>query len=371
MGLGKVDIVTVDTVSGDFANPERVFLFVGLTGLATGLGVPIAVSADSDLDTLFGDGDSELKTQIAAAIANAKSNNFACYALPLAAETDWDDAVLAVLDNPLDLDVEAVVLCSPVTTKAEVEACATFAAAALSQFAKFLSVHACCAGVAADETWAEYAVAVAAMVDGVAADRVSLTPLLHGNDLGVIAGRLCNPAVTIADTPMRVATGALVGLGADPTDSADAEYTQAIALQLSALRLSVAQTYTGYAGTYWGDHMMLAAEGGDFQAYENLRVIDYLSRRVRVLAIARIGDRRLNSTAKSIAGAKTYFARPLREASHSVLIAGVEFPGLVKPPSADAIAIDWPSNTSVTVAITAQPYNCPKQITAYLALDLS
>lgn len=36
-----------------------------------------------------------------------------------------------------------------------------------------------------------------------------------GNEPGVLAGRLCNRAVTVADSPARVKTGALLNLGSD------------------------------------------------------------------------------------------------------------------------------------------------------------
>jgi len=140
---------------------------------------------------------------------------------------------------------------------------------------------------------------------------------------------------------------------------------------LSNARFSVPQWYPGYDGMYWADHMMLDVEGGDFQVYEYRRILDYLARRVRVLAIGRIADRRLNDTAKSISANQTYFARPLREASLPITILGVEMPPMIESPIADAISIVWSSNTNVAIAITATPYKCPKSITLYLGLDLS
>ena len=38
-------------------------------------------------------------------------------------------------------------------------------------------------------------------------------PQLHGNNVGVLAGRLANHAVSIADSPMRTETGSVLGLG--------------------------------------------------------------------------------------------------------------------------------------------------------------
>jgi len=170
---------------------------------------------------------------------------------------------------------------------------------------------------------------------------------------------------------MRVATGALVGLGSAPVDKDGQALNTATIKTLATMRFSVPQWYTGYDGMYWADHATLDAEGGDYEVYEYQRVIDYLSRRVRILAIFRIADRRLNSSDASIAANKTYLMRPLREASHSITIGGIEQPGMINPPTDDAITITWTSMTEVSIAITAKPYNCPKHITVYLGLDLS
>ena len=136
-------------------------------------------------------------------------------------------------------------------------------------------------------------------------------------------------------------------------------------------RFSVPQWYPDYDGTYWGDCNMLDVDGGDYQVVENLRVVQKAMRRIYPLAVARIGDRRLNSTPVSIAENKTYFMRPLRAMAKSVVIQGMTFPGEIKPPSDDAIEIVWLSRTQVVIYLTIQPYHCPKAITVNLALDLS
>ncbi|WP_288514888.1 DUF2586 domain-containing protein [uncultured Victivallis sp.] len=371
MAVGSVTVVQVDNLQGDFSEVERVFLFIGRNATSDHDNEIIPIDAAADLDELLAAGESELKTAIAAARVNAVNDNFACYALPIAADTDWKEALYSALDKPLDLNVEAVVLCTPIKTKTEVEACQVAANEVLSRFAKFICVFACCTGIEPEETWSEYMERLGALVDNVNCDRVSLVPQLHGNNLGVIAGRLCNPGASLADTPMRVATGALVGLGEEPVDSGNAPLSMATIRQLAEKRFSVPQWYAGYDGMYWADHPLLAAEGSDFSVYENRRVLDYLARRVRILAIGKIADRRLNSTPKSIAVHKMYFARPLREASHEIEVGGTAMPGLIYPPDDKAIQIAWTSRTSVSISITARPYNCPKQITLYLGLDLS
>lgn len=371
MGVGSVSVVQVDNLQGDFSQVERVFLFIGKNAVPDRDGEVIPIDAAVDLDDVLAPGESELKTMISAARVNAKSDNFACYALPLADGDDWKDALYSALDKPLDLNIETAVICTPMTTKLAVEAMQVAANEVLSRFAKFICVFGCTGGITAEESWGDYMSRLGALVDGVNCDRAYLVPLLHGNDLGVLAGRLCDPGASLADTPMRVATGALVGLGAEPVDSANVALNMAVIKQLAEMRFSVPQWYAGYDGTYWADHISLAAEGSDFAVYENRRVLDYLARRVRILAIGKIADRRLNSTAKSIAVHKMYFARPLREASHDIEVAGMTMPGLIREPDDNAIGITWTSRTSVSIAITARPYSCPKNITLYLGLDLS
>ena len=62
-------------------------------------------------------------------------------------------------------------------------------------------------GIAAAQDWSDYRDEQRTLINGVAAPRALIVPQLHGNDLGVLAGRLANVAVSIADSPMRVATG--------------------------------------------------------------------------------------------------------------------------------------------------------------------
>ncbi len=374
--IGQVTIVQVDNMQGDFTKVERMFMFIGRSAEPAIRGNIVPVSAQSDLDDIFGAADSELKTALTAARNNSRNINWGAYAISIdpddATPDDWKEFVYAALDAPNDLNIEAVVLCASVADKTEVEACQTCAMEVMTRFAKFVAILAAVVGIDdLTQSWAEYITAVGALVSGVAAERVCLVPQLHGNDLGVVAGRLCDPGVTLADSPMRVATGALIGLGAAPVDKDGAALNMTTIKTLADARFCVAQWYTGYDGMYWADMMTLDAEGGDFTVYENLRVMDYLARRVRILTISRIADRRLNSTAQSISANKTYFLRPLREASQSTLIAGEEMPAMIKSPNDDSIDIQWPTNTSVAVAITARPYNCPKDITVYLGLDLS
>ena len=56
--------------------------------------------------------------------------------------------------------------------------------------------------------------------------------------------------------------------------------------------------------------------------------------------------------------------------SKSVTINGKDFPGECMPPKDDAITIVWQSKTKVTIYIKVRPYDCPKDITANIFLDL-
>ncbi|MEA4863375.1 MAG: DUF2586 domain-containing protein [Victivallaceae bacterium] len=372
MGIGTVGIVTLNNQQGGFKQPEKTFLYIGTAGAGGTASGAVTIGSGSNLDTLFGAAASNLKTQLAAAIANAKDNNFFAYAYPLAAEEDYAAAVKKLLTKPDDLNVEAIVVCDPVETNAEVVAAQTLADYITSAYAKFVAIHLCVAGIDSEtQTWAQYVTAAKTVRGSTVADRVTVTLNLWADCPGTVCGRLCSPAASIADTPMRVKTGAVTLSGDLPVDSTGAPLDMTIIKDLSEAGFSVPQWYDGYDGIYWADMPVLDAETGDFQVIEHRRVIDYLCRRVRIQAIKRIGDRSLNSTDKSIAAAKTYFAAPLRAAAKPVVVAGVEVPALIQPPGDDAVNITWTSQTEVSIAITVQPFGCPKKITVYLGLDLS
>ncbi|MCV5116807.1 DUF2586 domain-containing protein, partial [Escherichia coli] len=122
-------------------------------------------------------------------------------------------------------------------------------------------------------------------------------------------------SVSVADSPARVATGAVTALGRDklPVDGTGAEIDLSVLQSLQVNRYSVPMWYHDYDGIYWADGRTLDVEGGDYQVIENVRVVDKASRRVRLRAIPKIADRSLNSTPGSIAAHETYFGKPLRE----------------------------------------------------------
>jgi hypothetical protein len=209
------------------------------------------------------------------------------------------------------------------------------------------------------------------LVSGLAAPRVLVVPQLHGNDVGVLAGRLANSSVSIADSPMRVATGAVLGLGPVPIDTDKLPLPSAVRSELDRARLSVSQTYPDYPGVYWGDGNMLDAPSSDFQVVEYLRITDKAARQVRVLLIRRVADRRLNSTPNSMAVNTNQLMAPLRAMAKSTTFNGEVFPGDIEPPKDGDLVLEWLSKTKVAAYIKLKPLNCPKDLTANIALDLS
>jgi Protein of unknown function (DUF2586) len=378
--LGSVDVILLNLGQGGFKEVEGTFLYVGTAPAALAEEKKdeyVMLGPDSDLDVALGADDSELKTQIMAAIVNANSTEFCCYALPCDAASDQAALVADLLDKPADLLVEAVAFCDAISgeavaAKALIESGQTLANSIKSVTGKVIQVIYAVDGCNSEtETWVTYKARVKSYITDVAAPNVSIVLQLHGNNLGVVCGRICTPAVNLADSPMRVATGALVGLGSAPVDSAGAYLKNADYKELSLARFCVPQYYAGFDGMYWADMMTLDAEAGDFQVFEHLRVLHYHARRIRIMGIRKVADRSLNDTPASIAAHEQLFAKTLRAASKPVIIAGQEFPGMNEPPEDGDVGITWIDKNSVNIAITVTPYNCPKKITIYLALDLS
>lgn len=367
MALGKVSVNNLNLGQGAVTEVERFFLFIGVGGKNVGQVIPL--NTESNLDDMLGIPASDLKTQITAARLNG-GDRWACLAVPMAANGKWQDALEKVQQQ--NYSVEAVVITAPVAAAAELGAMNAAAVSIGNTYGRRVFVLAAVAGIdAATQTWAEYLTARKAIVDGVAAPRVLAVPQLHGNDLGVLAGRLANASVSIADSPMRVATGAVVGLGDVPKDKDNIPLQSATRSELDKARYSVSQTYPDYQGVYWGDGNMLDVVGSDFSVIENLRVADKAARRVRVLLIQRVADRRLNSSPTSIAVNTARLMDPLRAMAKSTTFAGQVFPGEIEQPKDGDIVITWKSKYAVEAYLKLRPLNSPKDLTANIALDLS
>lgn len=367
MAQGKVSVNNLNLGQGPVTEIERYFLFIGTA--ATNVGELIPLNTQSDLDVALGAADSELKTQITAARLNG-GDRWACIAAPIAVAADWETAL--ELSQQQGYSVEAVVITSPVIAGSELSDMHDAAVLLNNTYGRRVIMLAASAGIdPLLQSWTQYLTEQRAITADLAAPRVLVVPQLHGNDLGVLAGRLANAAVSIADSPMRVATGPLLGLGDKPLDVDDVPLPSSILFELDKSRFSVPQTYPDYPGVFWGDGNMLDAPGSDFQVVEYLRITDKAARRVRILLIQRVADRKLNNTPNSMAANKSALMRPMRQMSRSVIFAGQQFPGDIEPPKDDDIVLVWMSKTKVEAYIKLRPYNCPKDLTANIALDLS
>ncbi|HED2942670.1 TPA: DUF2586 family protein [Enterobacter hormaechei subsp. xiangfangensis] len=356
---------------------ERVVLYVGYG--STNANKTQAVNTGTDLDKALGDADSLLKRIVAAAANNAGQNWFAYVHVmpepdPDDADYKFDDAWMkAVTAAQSVASVEGVVLAVDVTEKATINRATEMRTTLQAKFGRFVWFVLSVGGPEEDESWADYQTRMAALENGIASPGVQLVPRLWGNEPGVLAGRLCNRAVTVADSPARVATGTVTALGSDdlPKDGTGQEIDLAVLQGLQANRYSVPMWYHDYDGIYWSDGRTLDVEGGDYQVIENVRVVDKASRRVRLRAIPKIADRSLNSTPGSIAAHETYFGKPLREMSIATQINGVEFPGEVKPPKDGDVTITWTSSVAVQIYLIVRPYESAKEIGVSIELDTS
>lgn len=366
MSLGTVQINNLNLGQGDITAVERHFLFIGRAGIADEESQLYSVGAQTDLEKVFA--DSPLREQLIAAQLNA-GQNWTAAVYPLAD----GESIFSAIDRANEVQsFETIVLCDEQTTDVQISTTHDALVSLKATLGRFVSALIAVPGIdVATQTWAQYEAASVALQSGIAADLVVLVPQLHGNNVGVLAGRLCDRSVSIADSPMRVATGSVLGLGLAPIDSANEPLSLATLTTLSTARFSVPQWYSDFQGVYWGDAQTLDAVGGDYQYLEHLRSVHKASRQVRVLAIRRVGNRALNSTPNSIELNKSYFMKPLREMSKSSTILGTPFPGEIKPPVEGDIDIVWTSNKAVTLYLVVRPYNSPKEITVNILLDLS
>lgn len=373
----NVNVSQINRFNGTTTDVERVVLFVGYG--KTNIGKTLPLNTGTDLDKALGEGDSLLKSLVSAASNNAGQNWFAYVHVmgePDTTDKDYtpdEDWINAVKLAQNVASVEGVLLAfdtsAPVTINRATELRSTLQAS----YGRFVWFALAVEGPQVAEEWADYVTRLSALQNNIASPGVCLVPRLWGNEPGVLAGRLCNRSVTIADSPARVATGAVTALGSDslPVDGAGVEIDLAVLQALEVKRYSVPMWYHDFAGIYWSDGRTLDVEGGDYQTIENVRIVDKASRKVRLRAIPKIADRSLNSTPGSIAAHETYFGKPLREMALTSQINGIEFPGEVKPPKAGDITIKWASVVKVQIFIVVRPYESAKEISVSIELDTS
>lgn len=365
----SVQINALNLKQGATKEIERTALFIGVG--TTNLNQVIALSSESDLDTILGAEPSELKKQVKAAMLNAGQNWFA-YAYVMPAESY--DFAQAVKNANQTASVEFAVNTHSVgVDKSAINGLQALHAELVAKLGRRVFFIQALAGISEEENWQAYLAKVDRLTKGIVADHVMLVPNLFGNDVGVLAGRLANRAVTVADTPARVRTGALIGLekSENPTDKDGVPLDTAHLEALDRSRVSTVTYYPDYDGYYWGDGVTLDGEGGDYQAIEYVRVVDKVCRKVRIMAIGKIGGRSFNNTLSSIEIHKTLFAGVLREMSKTVQIGSEVFYGECYPPTDESIEIVWTNKTTVVIYITVQPVECPKAITVSVMLDLN
>jgi len=373
----NVTVSQINRYNGTTTDVERVVLFVGYGN--TNVGKTLPLNTGSDLDKALGENESLLKSLVSAASINAGQNWFAYVHVmeePVATEPDHkpdEDWMNAVKLAQNVASVEGVVLAFDTSVPATINRATELRTLLQANYGRFVWFALSVEGPQDTEEWAEYITRLATLQGKIASQGVCLVPRLWGNEPGVMAGRLCNRSVTVADSPARVATGAVTALGNDslPVDGTGTEIDLAVLQALEANRYSVPMWYHDFAGIYWSDGRTLDVKGGDYQTIENVRIVDKASRKVRLRAIPKIADRSLNSTPGSIAAHETYFGKPLREMAIASQINGIEFPGEVKPPKAGDIAIIWASAVKVQIFIVVRPYESAKEISVSIELDTS
>lgn len=374
----QVTVNQLNLQQGEINEIERTLLFVGKSTLNPG--TLSFVTSQTDFTDLVSDGP--LKDDLLAAQLNA-GQNWQAWVLALDEGDKWDDGVRAAQDT---CSVEGVVLSDATADKETINEANVLRAELAAKKGRWSWFILAVEGLTIDdsgttdgadkdititESWSEYVTRLTDLQEGISAYAVQVVPRLMRYEPGMLAGRLCSRAVTIADSPARVKTGPLImpELVEKPIDS-DGKPLELSTLQaLEMARYSVPMQYTDYDGYFWSDGRTLDAEGGDYQSIENVRIVDKVSRRVRLLAIVKIGDRTLNSTPASIAANESYFAKPMREMARAMQINGVLFPGETKPPQDGDVAIAWETQKKVVVGVVVRTYEVPLGITVNIALD--
>ncbi|EOX4428935.1 DUF2586 domain-containing protein [Vibrio alginolyticus] len=369
MATGKVEVNNLNLGQGGIPEIERHLIYIGRTDKAELQGKVTRVNNMTNLDDVVA--DDALGANVKAAQLNGKQN-WTGAIFGLAADATWQEAV--DIANRTD-SFEGICIVDVVTDKADFTAMQDKATELTSKLGRWVFFLAACPGITAEgegaQTWSDYETAMLTLVKDVAANLVTPVPQLNGNNVGVLGGRLCDRAVTVADSPMRVATGSLLGLGEMPVDSAGKPLEMSTIAALAEARYSLPQWYADMEGIYWTDGSTLEAKGGDYQFLEYVRPVHKLNRRVRIKAIRRIADRILNSTPPSIELNRTYFSKDMRDMSKTTEIGGIQFPGEIMPPRDEDVSIQWMTKTKVNIGLMVRPHNCPKHIVVNIGLDLS
>lgn len=369
MAVPKVTIDNLDTLSGSPAAVENHFLFIGVA--TSNPNTILAVNAKSDFDQLLGTGDSLLKQQLTTARLNADSRWTALVAT-LSAADEWQQALQTVVKKKHLF--EAAIICQEVTEQSALTAMNNAAVEILNATQRRFFIATATPGINSEsQTWADYLDIKKTLTNGLVAGRVLVVPLLFGADLGSLAGRLAKASVAVADSPMRVQTGPLVGISeADiPMDKDGEPLDLATLTELDKARLSVPYWFDNLEGIYWADANLLAEPISDYKVVERLRVADKAARRMLPEMIRDVANRRLNSTAASLANAKTRYMKPLRQMSRPITVNGEQMPGDIQPPRDEDIVLTFTELEKVKMHFVIRPYNSAKDLEGSIILDLS
>lgn len=365
MAWPTVTIIIQNLMQGPIATVDNHFLYVGYGDNISGPDRPLyLVDLTSDLEETLKDIKPEYLANVQAAQLNAKQN-WTAGVLILDEGDDWQDYVKKA--NEVS-SFEAFVVDFPATDKSLLEDAIALRTEIKAELGREMFAICCLPAIDSNattgQTWNDYVAATVAIPTDVASEYITIVPIVHKDldTLGKYAGRLANGEVSIADSPARVMTGSVLGSTDFLTDKDGNSLELAHLRVLEQARIAVPMWYPDYPGQYWTTGNTLDVPGGDYQDIRHIRVAMKAARFVRIRAIARIADRKFNSTPAATEAAKIYFTQDLRR------MARTGDPGEILPPEDDDIGIKWVTNDEVEIYMQVQPYDCPVKITVYISL---
>ncbi len=370
MALGNITVSTAVAQPPTYPKVEGVGLFVGACTTQPSRVQSIGQGASLEA---FGDAGSHPLVPTLKTAAQNGGPNWSAYALGLTPTANLDATLVRVKEALVTHQVEFVVLCTPLTSAAEIAKVQTAMAEVFSNGTRVFALCSLFApkhttGTGSHANWFAYIAAAKTVVMEATAPRVMCVAPVFGAELGAFAGRLQKtldePQGRISRSPMRTASGHAKGFSGSRSavvDKTGAAINLEVQKQLDGARLSVWQWYQGQQGLYFADANTLAsAAGDDAKVIEHLRVLDKAARRIYLRGVQKIADDRVQNTPAGNAVFGTYLSAPLRD-----MVAL----GEIKPLEGDAVSITWPSTTQVNVRFTIQPPNAPKQITTEITLN--
>ena len=344
-------------MQGPVTEVERHLLFIG--SAASNTGKLLSLNTQSDFDTLLGEGDSELKTNLLASRDNAGQNwTAAAYVLP--EDGDWLAAVRTAQQTQ---SFEGVVVLGQEWDQAGINAAHALNQELIAKWGRWQFMLLAVPGIVStgegSQDWSEYEATLAALQDGIAASSVSLVPQLWPNLAGVYAGRLCNRAVSIADS-LPGEDRCPGGPSNKPVDKAGITLPLATLQTLEQNRYSVPMWFPDYDGTYWADGRHPGRRGrrlpgdrkpaGGLQGSSPDAPAGHRPHRGPLVQL------HPGSTAAAI----MYFGKDLREMAKATTINGQPFPGDIASPRMATSASSGPPRTWSPSTWWCAPWTAPR-----------